>query len=105
MDWRLDRDPSGAKRRSGARHSFLQQKGCLFFCSLTPSRVQCPHGSDIPRVFDARDDTLVLVPIKHVIDGKNLTELAGLPTVYPSLHCSKKSASLLVIIAYAQQEM
>ena len=34
-----------------------------------------------PAVFDAWDDTLVLVRIKYVIDGKNLTELAGLPTV------------------------
>ncbi|KAL0018348.1 hypothetical protein WJX77_011202 [Trebouxia sp. C0004] len=34
MDWRLDRDPSGAKRRSGDRHSFLQHKGTI-------SQVQC----------------------------------------------------------------
>lgn len=40
-------------------------------------------GVIYPAVFDAWDDTLVLVPVKHVIDGKNLTELAGLPTVYP----------------------
>jgi len=34
MDWRLDRDPSGAKRRTGDRHSFQQEKGCLLFCRL-----------------------------------------------------------------------
>jgi len=60
--------------------------------------VQCPAchlGLIYPAVFDAWDDTLVLVRMKYVIDGRNLTGLAGLPTVeLRTVHIAAKKVLL-----------